>query len=59
MRYSSRERRWYGKRDNRPAPIDGYSPDSPDYAERNRERGTSLPNGLTRIDLGAPADPRP
>lgn len=38
--------------------VDPYSPDSPDYAMRNREHETKLPNGILRIDYGAPAEPQ-
>lgn len=37
------------------APPDPYGPGSPNYAERNRESVTELPNGLVRVDIGEPA----
>jgi hypothetical protein len=40
---------------SRPAPPDPYAPSSPNYAERNRESVTELPNGLVRVDIGEPA----
>jgi hypothetical protein len=39
----------------RSAPPDPYGPGSPNYAERNRESVTELPNGLVRVDIGEPA----
>lgn len=55
MRYSARERRWYGKRAvARSLPADGYAPGSPGYAVRHRETQTVLGNGLVRVDLGEP-----
>ena len=55
MRYSSRQGRWIGRgRTNVPTGPDPYSPDSPGYADRNRETVTKLPGGMVRIDLGDP-----
>jgi hypothetical protein len=39
----------------RSAPPDPYGSGSPNYAERNRESVTELPNGLVRVDIGEPA----
>ena len=58
MRYSVRERRFYGKyRGKNVTAPNGYSPNSPGFAERNREQVTELPGGIVRIDRGAPVNP--
>jgi hypothetical protein len=58
MRYSVRQRRWFGRGpERRPVPPDPYSRTSKDYAERNRETVTRLPGGAIRIDKGDPIGP--
>lgn len=56
-RFSAREGRWITKPSRYssvPMP-DPYKPDSPAYAERNKETEVDIGNGMTRVDIGAPA----
>lgn len=54
-RFSAREGRWYGRRLDRLPMPDAYSPDSPGYAERNRQQVLTLPGGLTIVSTGSAA----
>jgi hypothetical protein len=58
MLFSRREGR-YLSRGPRLAPSgpDPHSPNSPGYAERNRQHVTELPGGMIRIDIGEPVGP--
>lgn len=59
--YSVSQRRWvsFGPRhrhDDEGGVADPYSSALPGYRERMRETVTTLPSGLTRVDLGAPVN---
>lgn len=57
MRYSVRERRWYGLSQRRTA-VDPYSQQSPGHTERHREHTWTEPSGIIRTDMGG-KPPRP
>ena len=57
MRYSVRERRWYGLIQRRTA-VDPYSQQSPGHTERHREHTWTEPSGIIRTDMGG-KPPRP
>lgn len=58
-RYSARDGRWYGVRNERPSGPDPYGPDAPAYASRNRLTETALPSGTLRVDVGEPVSRLP
>ena len=51
MRYSVRQRRWFGAPE-RPAKPDPYGTTSAGYAERHEEHTWAEPSGIIRTDMG-------